>query len=126
MIDKKCIKCGVGLAQTKKRPYCKPCRNKMEREKYDSEKDRNRHLKYWYGITAQDYEKMYQSQKGKCAICGEDSKKLVVDHDHASNKVRSLLCFRCNIALGQLESGKDFVEKAMEYLNYHGGKKKKK
>jgi len=47
---------------------------------------------------------MWEKQDfGKCAICGV-RKKLVVDHDHRTEKVRGLLCYRCNIAVGYIES----------------------
>lgn len=44
------------------------------------------------------YDKMLAAQGGKCAICKRPpkSRRLAVDHDHKTGKVRGLLCFRCN------------------------------
>jgi len=57
-----------------------------------------------FGMTMADYDLMFASQKGGCAICGRTQKQwLSVDHDHASGRVRGLLCTRCNLALGFYE-----------------------
>lgn len=49
---------------------------------------------------------MMAQQKGLCAICqhGPIRRSLSVDHDHRTNKVRGLLCFRCNVTLGIYET----------------------
>ena len=64
-------------------------------------------LKYEYGITLDDYNKMFNEQEGKCAICqrhqNELKKILYVDHDHKTGEVRGLLCKNCNVALGFYE-----------------------
>lgn len=53
------------------------------------------------GVTDEEYARMLAAQGGGCAICGAKPKtrRLHVDHDHASGKVRGLLCHRCNRAL---------------------------
>ncbi len=53
------------------------------------------------GITDEGYAAMLAEQGGGCAICGSTPKtrRLHVDHDHASGRVRGLLCHRCNRAL---------------------------
>ena len=61
---------------------------------------RKRAVKYLYGITPDDYNQLFQQQNGCCAICGKHQSKLKrrldVDHDHKSGKVRGLLCNPCN------------------------------
>jgi len=78
-------------------------------------------LKYEYGITLDDYNKMFNAQEGKCAICqkhqNELKQTLYVDHDHKTNKVRSLLCKNCNVALGYYE--KYDTNKFEAYLKKH-------
>lgn len=49
------------------------------------------------------YDAMLESQGGVCACCGEKpsaDKRLAVDHDHATGRVRGLLCTRCNFGIG--------------------------
>lgn len=51
----------------------------------------------------------------ECTICGSDS-DLVVDHDHKKNKIRGMLCNRCNQGLGQFRDDPDLLEFARIYL----------
>lgn len=74
--------------------------------------DRRRSLKRKYGITIDDYNKMFIEQNGKCFICGLE-KKLVVDHDHKTGEIRKLLCHGCNTVLGKIEKGEFEI-----YQNY--------
>lgn len=63
-------------------------------------------LKRKYGITLAEYDQMLEEQHGVCAICGgadPSGRRLAVDHDHETGKVRGLLCTSCNTRLGFLE-----------------------
>lgn len=50
------------------------------------------------GISDAEYERLLAAQHGHCAICPNTPKtrRLHVDHDHATGAVRGLLCHRCN------------------------------
>lgn len=72
-----------------------------------------------YGITRRDYEDMARAQAGCCRICGGDEKRLVVDHCHATGRVRELLCDGCNRLVGAVES--PLLLRAFDYLMEHGG-----
>ena len=78
-----------------------------------------------YGISTQDYNRMFEKQKGRCAICGghqvDFSRALAVDHDHKTSKVRGLLCINCNNGLGFFKDSRGILIKAIQYL----GKRKK-
>ena len=50
-----------------------------------------------------------------CTICGSEE-KLVVDHDHKTNKIRGLLCNHCNRGLGHFKDDPDLLEYARIYL----------
>jgi len=84
------------------------------------------HLKSRYGITLKDYNKLFQRQNGCCAICGihqsELNRRIDIDHDHRTKKVRGLLCTRCNGKLSVVED-KEFIKKAKKYLNNAVGEK---
>lgn len=71
-----------------------------------------------YGITAEQYAALYAFQGGRCAICWRAkgvSKRLAVDHDHNTLKVRGLLCKTCNFdLLGRYDI--DALQRAIDYL----------
>lgn len=83
-------------------------------------KKRAIHLRNRYGLELDEYQRMLGAQAGACAICGE-VRRLVVDHDHETERVRGLLCDRCNNGLGFLERV-GFVDAASEYLLRHDAK----
>jgi hypothetical protein len=74
-----------------------------------------------YGISLVDYNEMVEHQEGKCLICGTHKssldRSLTVDHDHATGKVRGLLCYNCNLVLGNAKDNVNTLQKAIEYLN---------
>lgn len=51
----------------------------------------------------------------ECTICASKS-NLVVDHDHKTNKIRGMLCNRCNQGLGQFKDDPELLEYARIYL----------
>lgn len=91
---------------------------------YQKQKKYGSHLKRSYGLSWEDYCKMVEEQDNKCYLCGNPPTdkwaKLVVDHDHRTNKVRKLLCRMCNIHLSRIEACPDYLKRVVEYLNYDG------
>jgi len=79
---------------------------------------RKSHLKRKYGLTEAQYDAMLASQGGLCAIC-RVRPAAHVDHDHETGRVRSLLCFNCNGALGHMLDNPGWLMAAMEYLEQH-------
>jgi len=72
-----------------------------------------------YGISAQKYVLMFAEQLGRCAICTDEPKsfkRLAVDHDHKTGKIRGLLCDPCNMGLGFIERKPGLVRLMGEYL----------
>lgn len=58
---------------------------------------------------------MFAAQGGLCAICRE-APAAHVDHGQATNRVRGLLCFNCNGALGQFRDNTELMLRAVAYL----------
>ena len=80
---------------------------------------RRDHLKNSYGMTVADLDVMLVAQHGVCAIC-QTAPAIHVDHDHQTDKVRGLLCFRCNAALGQLGDDPLVLRRAARYVESGG------
>ncbi len=80
-------------------------------------------LKSRYGISNEEWKRMFDAQCGQCALCGihqsKTKKALHVDHCHKSNKVRGLLCSICNQALGMFKDDTVLMQRAIEYLGAH-------
>jgi hypothetical protein len=135
-LTKKCSKCGkvkprVGFYSRARNfdgltEWCKECfsarrqadveRKRARRARATPEEkryNRNKFLLNRYGISADDYDKMYSAQLGRCYICfrtpqeaghrGTHEGRLMVDHCHTTNRVRQLLCNNCNKELGWYE-----------------------
>jgi hypothetical protein len=89
----------------------------MQEKLKASRKSYARSIKKTYGLTLKQYDQMFTTQGGVCAICGEPelTRRLAVDHDHKTGEVRGLLCSKCNWKISVLDNA-DFVSKATEYL----------
>ncbi len=78
-----------------------------------------------FGITLEDYQRLFEKQGGVCAICKqpetEARRTLAVDHCHNSNIVRGLLCGKCNKGIGLLRDDVEILKSAIEYLTREGG-----
>jgi hypothetical protein len=83
-------------------------------------------IKHKYGITAEDYLNILETQGNVCAICKNKEtaidkhskrvKNLAVDHNHKTGKVRGLLCSACNRGIGYFKEDKRSLYEAIEYL----------
>lgn len=96
--------------------------NANARRKYTTDGRWRKQLWDRFKLLAEDYWKMYNAQKGLCAICGKPQcvgTKLDVDHDHDTGKVRALLCRHCNAGIGLLKDSPELVLKALEYLRIY-------
>jgi hypothetical protein len=77
-----------------------------------------------YKITLDEYNQLFKDQFGVCKICGDKEtstlngkvRKLTVDHDHKTGKVRGLLCNACNRGIGYMRDNSNILEKAVIYL----------
>jgi hypothetical protein len=93
--------------------------NQRARERYkkDPTRDLNAKRKYRYGVDETQYQLMCEEQHWLCAICGNPStRNLHVDHDHATGKIRGLLCGPCNHGLGMFRDDPKRLRAAIRYL----------
>lgn len=130
--DKPCSSCGVTdevlfgrtnrYGKNDRKTICKACSADYQRtwRAKNSEsvkrKGRELHLKTKYGLLQEDFDGMLWLQDNKCAIC-ERPDPNQVDHDHATGKVRGILCGPCNRAIGLLGDNCKTVQSAADYLS---------
>lgn len=107
----RCTKFGYSL-------WCKFCQKKWRLK--NKLKVQNMALKYYYGIDLNKFNELLLLQDNCCAICSKNQSKLKyslnVDHDHTTGKVRGLLCYHCNAALGNFMDSVTNLNKAIKYL----------
>ena len=134
---KECSRCGIEKPKTEfhkhsvkpsgtvvLRSWCKKCKNKQsqkETKELQSTDEGRKQKYYWqikskYGLSREEYDAMLENQGGGCAICGDTSSKLCVDHCHSSGKVRGILCDDCNLSLGKMGDDANRLRKAANYL----------
>lgn len=114
---------------------CKTCVHQLASErKVQRQTSKLRYqLKTLYGLTVEQYKRMFEIQGGACAICAkpETTRRkdgtiipLQVDHDHQTGAVRALLCQSCNQGLGHFKDDVALMSLAINYLRSHGEKEK--
>ena len=152
MVIIKCSNCNKEKPETdfseyhgKRNKQCKKCRKyynnlwkenpndyrEKRKEYYRQNKQRHRERNFKnsilkkYALPVEEYRMLLKAQKNKCAICRRDFDekcKPCVDHSHQTNKVRGLLCRKCNLSLSYIEF--KFIEQAREYLRVSEAKDK--
>lgn len=118
-----------------RKSICKSCSNVSQRELAKTRRETN--PKLWsdyrreklllskYGITTEIYNQMLSDQHYCCAICRTPENKVVktnnfyVDHCHATNKVRGLLCYHCNTLLGMAFDKPEILRGAAMYVEHY-------
>ena len=128
-MSKLCTKCGTlkllsefnKHTKNGRQSQCRNCHSKAGREYHqkNKEKIRGKRLGFLYpGMSLERYERMLKSQNGVCAICGKSKAKrrLHVDHNHNTGKIRGLLCDYCNFLVGIVENYSTLFHKAENYV----------
>ncbi len=117
---------------TQPRRPCKTCISETKRARYAATGgDAVSHaqvLREKYQLTPAAYEAMLTEQGGLCAVCGKPEsvtgrggapRRLAVDHDHRTGKVRQLLCHRCKLVTWAVEGNLDLLDAVHAYLARH-------
>ena len=118
-----CLECGEAIPVERHlhAVYCSTvCKKKAQDRRWRDNAPHYNRL-YLYGITAEDYFALLAQQENRCAVCRTEEwggKHGVphVDHDHATNKVRGLLCDSCNAGLGRFRDNPTALRRAADYL----------
>ena len=89
-----------------------------------------RHLLTKFGIRADEKRAIFEAQGSVCGACGsghhghpriEGETGWCLDHCHASGKIRGVLCWRCNLALGYAGDSPDALRALAAYIESHHG-----
>lgn len=113
----------VGVALTSR-----PSRAAYYREYRRKNPHYNRNLKLLrrYNLTIADTDRMLVEQGNRCGICPATEPggrgAWHVDHNHATGKVRALLCLNCNVALGKVRDSIPVLKTMIEYLERHSSR----
>ena len=79
-----------------------------------------------HGASLEDYDRLFIQQRGLCAICQQPEmfigrwgqvRRLCVDHDHLTGKVRGLLCNTCNKMIAGAKDNPLLLANAITYLD---------
>lgn len=115
-----CKDCDPGSRRPVFRPGPRCATHLREFKKAQADARHGVWIEVTYGITSAEYQAIYEAQGGKCYICARAngrSKRLSVDHDHATGEVRGLLCTPCNRdVLGHLRDSIEALKRAATYL----------
>lgn len=99
--------------------------NEYRRRKYKENplQSKNWELKTKYGITLKEWKEMFEKQGKACAICGvpvPNTKNVWhTDHDHKTEKVRGILCGKCNAIIGFSGESISTLQATINYLILH-------
>lgn len=94
--------------------YCRPCKRSYANALYARTRAQTLHR---YGLTLEDFDRMFAEQDGRCAACdGRSEKRLHIDHDHSTGRIRGLLCENCNLGIGKFKDDPERLESAARYL----------
>lgn len=120
----KCAESGVQQHPQSSR-ICVSCYDDSSLKAIAAKKRRETNLLRKFGITVEAWEEMFERQDGGCAICHRvqksGAKRLAVDHCHTTGRVRGLLCYRCNYAIGMFKDEPYLLQRATDYLNAQPG-----
>jgi hypothetical protein len=88
--------------------FCKECHAKRHRQR-----------KYGNCSNGGILETLVHTE-GACMICGETVGKMCVDHCHATNVIRGILCNNCNVGIANFKDNSQLLFNAINYLKTYG------
>lgn len=116
-----CRKCTNGAIRDYSKTPEGAARKKAAQASYN-ERNPDYQVSYRYGLAPGEYGRMLELQDGCCAICKTSNaggRRWHVDHDHATGKVRGLLCSACNLGIGKMGDDPSRLRAAAAYIERH-------
>jgi hypothetical protein len=102
-------------------PMGDSARRAREWRKRNPERAKDHDLKRTRRLPLGTYARMLAEHRGRCAICGTDRPngmgRFHVDHCHATDAIRGILCSNCNLLIGHAKDRVDLLGAAIAYLN---------
>lgn len=89
--------------------------------KAKKERNHSTYVARTYGVTRDFYQRLLDTQNGRCAICQRatgKARRLAVDHDHRTGQPRGALCSPCNRVVGIWFDNPDTFRRAANYLEH--------
>lgn len=117
-----CYVCQVQKPLDEFREYNDNVRGRVRRSSECSScaADRRRasRLRSQFNISVEEYDQILDAQGGVCAVCKKPptTKRLAVDHDHATGLIRGLVCWWCNKLIGAANDDAERLRSASDYL----------
>lgn len=118
--------------KTGRRRQCKNCLVEKAKAHRNLNREQYRryslkwHLNSTYDMTLEEYDRLLTNQNESCKICGnrfdltDQNRRPHIDHSHKTGKIRGILCFKCNTALGKFNDDSDLLRTAAWYLDTYG------
>ena len=142
-VVRRCYRCGktkpIATGFHKGKRECRKCRgisSRAWRKKQGPQYRRDKTQWELYRMRWGDYENMLAEQGGACAICRKPldkmSRQTHTDHKHGCDHpgkgrkssrgcVRGILCHRCNMLVGWIETEQRLLGDSLVYLGLDGG-----
>jgi NMD protein affecting ribosome stability and mRNA decay len=115
---KQCRECGVTLTSINQYASSRRMGHRICTQCH-KRKSRRGHVRRVFGITLEKYNRLRAKARERCAICGQLTERLELDHCHATGQLREFLCPPCNKMLGQAGDSAIRLRAAADYLEKH-------
>lgn len=116
---------------TGRRPRCKICtrhqndewrsRNPKRLKELERRNNHRTNLRNRFGLSEEQFDALLSAYGRACNICGGEEtrdRRLCLDHDHDTGRIRGFLCCRCNLMLGRFRDDPSLFERAAKYLRH--------
>lgn len=116
---KRCKDCPEGVDRPAPNPGPRCATHHRTEGKRKALAAHSRRVERVYGLALDGYWTLYEEQGGRCAICRwatGRTKRLAVDHDHRTGRVRGILCGPCNSWIAYIHSDPSAGDRAAAYL----------